>query len=262
MKSAPLLSGTTEAKIRLTQAGRIWLFLDYDGTLADFADTPDHVQPDAEIIEILSKLKENPKYRVGIISGRRLSHIQRLVPVEGILLAGTYGIEIWTPDRKLIHRLEFSSIRPTLDAIKPNWERLIADQNIFYLEDKGWTLAIHARFAAESQAKQILTEARLIAEQNLKPESFRILGGHKFLEIGPKIADKGLTIDYLFEHFNWEGALPVFIGDDDKDEAAFRKISEHAGIGIVVSPQNRKSHAVLRLESPEKVRQWLNTIIL
>ena len=31
---------------RLAQAERLWLFLDYDDTLADFAPTPEHVNSD------------------------------------------------------------------------------------------------------------------------------------------------------------------------------------------------------------------------
>ena len=263
MNSTHLLDGPEEAQLRLSQAKRIWLFLDYDGTLADFADTPDDVVPDKDLIDLLTKIKQNPKYRLGIISGRRLNHVQRLVPVKDIWLAGTYGIEILTPDGNLIQRLGFTDIRPTLDAIKPAWEDLIMGQDGFYLEDKGWTLAIHARFANEKQAKQVLTRARRIAENNLDPENFRILGGHKFLEVGPILADKGLTIDYILKHFSWKGALPVYIGDDDKDEVAFAEINGYKGIGIVVSARKRrKSHAVLRLESPQSVRRWLNTIIL
>jgi trehalose 6-phosphate phosphatase len=262
MNSMNLLKGPEEAKIRLLRAERIWLFLDYDGTLADFAKTPDDVEPSEEVIAILTKIKQDPKYRLGIISGRRLEHVQRLVPVKGILLAGTYGVELLTSEGKLVHRLEFDHIRPTLDALKPVWKHLSKSQDGFYLEDKGWTLAIHARFADEKQAGLVLTHARAFAEDHIDPQIFRILGGHKFLEVGPILADKGSTIEYVLKNFTWEGAVPVYIGDDDKDEAAFAKINQHKGIGIVVSAQERESRAVLRLESPRIVRQWLDTIIL
>jgi hypothetical protein len=38
-------------------------------------------------------------------------------------------------------------------VVKPRWERLIADRDGFFLEDKGWALAIHARFAADGEAE-------------------------------------------------------------------------------------------------------------
>ncbi|HSR29324.1 MAG TPA: trehalose-phosphatase, partial [Anaerolineae bacterium] len=78
---------------RLAQAERLWLFLDYDGTLANFASTPEHVNPDPELVDLLARLVNQPRFRLAVVSGRRLGHVQKLVPVPGILLAGTYGIE-------------------------------------------------------------------------------------------------------------------------------------------------------------------------
>jgi len=51
------------------------------------------------------------------------------------------------------------------------------------------------------------------------------LGGHKFLEIGPTLAHKGRTVDYLLDRYPWPGALPIYLGDDDKDEKAFGVIA-------------------------------------
>ena len=72
---------------RLAQAARLWLFLDYDGTLADFAPTPEHVNPDPEVVDLIGRLQREPGFRVAVVSGRRLSHVQELVPVPGVLLA-------------------------------------------------------------------------------------------------------------------------------------------------------------------------------
>ena len=246
---------------RLGQAERLWLFLDYDGTLANFAPTPDHVDPDPELIELLTRLARHPLIRMAVISGRRLSHVEALVPVPGIFLAGTYGIELRTSEGERINRVEYEAVRPTLDALKPHWEQVIADRKGFFLEDKDWALALHARFADEDEAEEALTAARSVATEVMPSELFRLLGGHKFLEIGPKLAHKGQTVDYLLDQYPWSGALPVYLGDDDKDEEAFGAIKSREGIAILVASEPHKTRADCRLESPQAARHWLETLL-
>ncbi|MFQ6058474.1 MAG: trehalose-phosphatase [Anaerolineae bacterium] len=245
---------------RLGQAERLWLFLDYDGTLADFAPTPEHVNPDPEVIDLLTRLARHPRIRIAVISGRRLGHVQALLPVPGILLAGTYGIELQTPEGERINRVEHGAIRPALDALKPRWWRLITGRGGFFLEDKGWTLALHARFADDDEAERVLAAARRMATEVMSWRLFRLLGGHKFLEISPKLAHKGQTVDYLLNRYPWPGALPLYLGDDDKDEEAFGVIKTRGGIAILVAPEPRDTRADCRLESPQAVRHWLETL--
>ena len=249
---------------RLKKADGIRLYLDYDGTLADFAPTPEHVSPDQELVDLLSDVAEHPEIRVAIISGRRLAHIQRLVPVKGILLAGTYGIEIQMPGGERLDRLQYESVRPTLEDLKPQWAALIKGRDGFFLEDKGWALALHARFADPVETDRVLARARQLAENAAEAgpaATFRLLGGHKFLEIGPQLAHKGRTIEYLLENRPWPGALPVYLGDDDKDEEAFGVIQAHGGLAIVVAPTPRDTKANFRLPSPQAARQWLRRLL-
>ena len=89
---------------------------------------------------------------------------------------------------------------------------------------------------------------------------FRLLGGHKFLEVGPRLAHKGQTVGYLLERYPWPEALPVYLGDDDKDEEAFDAIKAHGGMAVLVAREPRNTKADCRLESPQAVRQWLATL--
>ncbi|MBN1657019.1 MAG: trehalose-phosphatase [Anaerolineae bacterium] len=243
---------------------RVRLFLDYDGTLADFAPTPDEVYPDEALAELLREIAHHPDIHLSVVSGRRLRHVQRLVPVRGILLAGTYGIEILTPERDLVHRLEPDDVRPALDQVKPAWSDLLGSRDGFYLEDKEWALAIHARFADDAEAHQVLDEARQAADEiaaQHAPGVFRLLGGHKFLEIGPLLAHKGRTVTYLLSRFPWPADHLIFVGDDDKDEEAFEVIQEHGGVAIVVAPDDRRTRADYRLPSPAATRDWLRALL-
>lgn len=245
----------------LERAGRLWLFLDYDGTLADFAPTPDVVVADPAIADLLSRLAEQPRLRVSVISGRRLEHIEQLVPVPGILLMGTYGIERRTPEGQRVYSVDYEEIRPTLEAIKPRWAELIAGHEGFFLEDKGWALALHARFADAQAAGAILPRARRIVLDTVSSDHFRVLGGHRFLEIGPRMAHKGRTVEELLEGESSGGMLPVYIGDDDKDEEAFDVVKAHGGLVLVVAEEERETLADCRLRSPRAVRAWLERLL-
>jgi trehalose 6-phosphate phosphatase len=242
---------------RLAQAERLWLFLDYDGTLADFAPNPDIAEPNPAVVALLARLAAHPRIRVSLISGRRLAHVQKLVPVPGVLLAGTYGVELQAESGERLDRVAYDTIRPPLDSLKPRWEALIAGREGFFLEDKGWALALHARFATDGDAEAVLGRARRAAEEVIPPQPFRVLGGHKFLEVGPRIAHKGRTVEYLLERFPLPGALLVYLGDDDKDEEAFAVIKAREGVAVLVASQPRDTLADCRLESPAAARAWL-----
>jgi trehalose-phosphatase len=236
------------------------LFLDYDGTLADFAPTPDHIDTRPEIVDLITTLAQHPRIRVAVVSGRRLSHVEKLVPVRGVLLAGTYGVELRTPQGERISRVDKRTIRPVLDRIKTCWTGLMGERDGFFLEDKGWALALHARFADDAEAEGVLNGARRVALEMATPDLFRVLGGHKFLEVGPKLAHKGKTVTYLLDRYPWPDALPIYLGDDDKDEEAFGVVKERGGFAILVAATPRETQADHRLESPQAARQWLEAL--
>jgi trehalose-phosphatase len=245
---------------RIAQVARLWLFLDYDGTLASFAPTPDHVNTRPEIVKLVTQLAKHPHIRVAVVSGRRLSHVEALVPVPGALLAGTYGVELRTPQGERISRVDDGTIRPVLDRIKTRWIELTGERHGFFLEDKGWALALHARFADDAEAEGVLNGARRVAAELATPDSFRVLTGSKFLEVGPKLAHKGKTVAYLLDRYPWPDALPIYLGDDDKDEEAFGVVKERGGIAILVAARPRETQADCRLASPQAARQWLEAL--
>jgi len=161
-----------------------------------------------------------------------------------------------------VERLERKDIRPTLDRIKPFWHELIADKQGYYLEDKSWSMALHARYAQDIEAESVMNAARDLVANSLDSDIFRILGGHKFLEVAPRLANKGLSIANILDAYPWDRATPVYIGDDDKDEEAFEVINEREGISIIVAAQQRETQAALRLWSPNEVRRLLMNLVI
>jgi len=257
-----MIIGLEDIKQRIVQANRVWLFLDYDGTLADFAPTPYLIKPNPQIIKLLSKIVQRPGIRLAIISGRRQSHLEALLPIPSATLGGAYGIELRTSNGDRIRRVEHQTIRPILEELKSRLEELISQREGFILEDKDWALALHAKHARGSEVAKVMSAARSIATEVIENKSFCLHEGWRFLEVAPVEAEKGRTIEFLLQRFPWEGAFALYIGDDDKDERAFKVIKAHGGIPIVVAREPRKTEALCRLESPYTVRQWLNSLFV
>lgn len=246
------------------EARDLWLFLDYDGTLSDFAPTPDEIVPDADVVRLLDRLRRKPDRRVTILSGRRLAHIRQLLPLDGIMLAGTYGIELQKETGEVLARAEYDRIRPTLERIKPHWADLIWRRSGFYLEDKGWSLALHGRFADDKEAGQVFALALETAAAKMPAGQLRILGGHKFLEVAPHAASKKETVTYLLSQYPAPERRLLYIGDDDKDEEAFPVIHAHRGAVVKVmqaSQASQPTSADFFFRSPAETLHWLATLV-
>jgi trehalose 6-phosphate phosphatase len=248
---------------RLGQQEALWLFLDYDGTLAEFAPTPDIILPDDDLIALVARLAAVERNRVTILSGRRLAHIQALLPLAGIMMAGSYGLELQLPDGQLVHRVAYDSIRPALDDLKGHWEALLVGRSGFYLEDKGWTLAIHAKDAGQEDADLVLPQARRLGQAAVDQHTdlFRLQGGHRFLEVAPLLANKRRSVEYLMSRYPWPGALPLYLGDDDKDEVAFEAVQAQGGLAVAVGDRLLNSAADYHLPAPQATRDWLGQLI-
>jgi trehalose-phosphatase len=64
-------------------------------------------------------------------------------------------------------------------------------------------------------------------------------------------------VKWFLEQDKWSGALPVYFGDDDKDEDAFAVIREFGGIPCIVGTRQPNTRALVRLPAPSAVWEWL-----
>lgn len=105
----------------------IFLFLDYDGTLTPIVDYPDKAVISEEVRNLLKDLSAKPRCHVGVISGRALNDVKKMVDLEDIVYVGNHGLEIEGPKIKF-SRLPFdirrdpaitgeSQISPRLQSI-------------------------------------------------------------------------------------------------------------------------------------------------
>jgi trehalose 6-phosphate phosphatase len=190
--------------------------------------------------------------------------LRLLLPIEGILVAGTYGIELLRETGEIINRVAYNDIRPSIETVKPQWEQIISGRKGFFLEDKGWTLALHAGYAHQLEAEQVISQAHRAIRQRPLAHHFRILGGHNFLEIAPSLASKGDAVSYLLSRYPLPDARLLCIGDDDKDEEAFYVIHAKGGMAVKVLQPSQASYeteADFFLDSPADTLHWLEGLL-
>jgi trehalose 6-phosphate phosphatase len=83
--------------------------------------------------------------------------------------------------------------------------------------------------------------------------------GKMVVELRPPGADKGDALRALMTEPEFAGARPMFVGDDQTDEDAFRAAAELGGGGVLVGPP-RETAAKWRLDGVSDVAAWLQRL--
>lgn len=221
------------------------LFLDFDGTLAAFAQHPDGVTIEAGVPELLVRVRERLGGAVAIVTGRTLAALDALITPR-FAGAGLHGLE-W---RLAEGRTHFSGDPAGAQHIAAALRERFAAEPRVYVEDKGASVALHYR-RVPARAQECIAALRELAAG---PE-FEILHGHFIVEARPRGAHKGAAVNALQRHAPFSGRKPVFVGDDRTDEDGFRAALVQGGYGVKVGPE--PSEARYRLASVAAVNAWL-----
>jgi len=227
------------------------LFLDFDGTLAAFAQHPDGVTVDAGVPALLDDLRARLGGAVALVSGRPLRGLDAVFGSGRYAAAGLHGLE-WRLAGGETHRSgDPPAARRIVAALR---ERFAADPRVV-IEDKGASVAAHYRQAPD-RAQACIAALREVAAG----ADFEVLLGHSVVEARPRGIDKGAAVEALAAHAPFAGRRPVFVGDDQTDEDGFRAARSLGGHGVKVGPE--PSIAPYRLASVAAVHDWLGASLV
>jgi trehalose 6-phosphate phosphatase len=226
------------------------LFLDFDGTLAPIVDDPAAAAAPGTTLDLLARLAS--RMPVFVVSGREIADLRPRVPVPGIALAGSHGIEIETADGRRHDRgADFAG---DAEAAAAALDAALAGLPGVRIERKRSSVAVHTRTA--SDAARTAVGERVAAVAAATPR-LRLHRGKEVLELLPAVPwNKGRAVLWLVGTLGFAGAVPVAIGDDRTDEDAFRAVAE-GGLGILVADVPRPTAARLRLADPADVARFL-----
>lgn len=226
-------------------------FLDVDGTLLDYAPTPDSVHVDERTRSLLERVQRHSDGALALISGRSAADVDRLFQPLATALAGQHGVErrdlrgVWHR-----HELPKAGVR----AASRELAALAASHPGLVFEDKGLNLAVHYRLAP-SLGGEVERVVRRLARE-LGPQ-FEVQGGKMLWEIKPSGRDKGKSVLEFMREPPFAGKTPIFIGDDVTDESAFEAVNRIGGASVKVGPGD--SAARYRIADTEGVRRWLES---
>ncbi len=167
------------------------LFLDIDGTLAEFADLPDAVRIDQEIAVALPRITGELDGAVALITGRAITSADRLFPGLRLPIAGQHGSE--RRDAAGVIHLH-APVKDTQARLRKLLRGLAKRHPQLLLEDKGATIALHYRTAPQLAALVHRTLRRSLAH-GADYAGYELQAGKMLLEVRPEGRDKGTAID-------------------------------------------------------------------
>lgn len=228
------------------------LFLDYDGTLTPIVDRPEQAVLEPATRSAVARLAE--LCPVAVVSGRDLDDVARMVGLESLIYAGSHGFDIRGPQLRRQVGLEYG---PALERAAAALRSRLTDVPGALVERKRFAIAVHTRMA-EPAAKPGVAEA-VHAVAAGEPD-LRVTGGKEILELRPDLPwDKGCAVLALLDALGLADAVPVYIGDDETDEDAFRALAGR-GMGIRVMDPPAETAAGWSLCDPIEVRLFLERL--
>jgi trehalose 6-phosphate phosphatase len=245
----------TDAPIATTAARQIplahaALFLDLDGTLASFEQAPHEVGPDPRRTALLHRLHDALEGRVAVISGRAVAEIDRILESAARCAAGTHGLE----RRGVSGDLAAAAAHPELAAAVARIAAFSAERPGLLVEEKGLSVGLHYRSAPQHEAEVHRLAVTIAAETGLTLQK-----GDRVVELRTPGANKGDAVAAFMDEPPFEGATPIFVGDDLTDEDAFRAAVDLGGYGVLVGPP-RPTAASWRLPRQGDVLAWLEAL--
>jgi trehalose 6-phosphate phosphatase len=227
------------------------LFLDVDGTLIDFAASPDEAAAPPELPGILAAARRRVGGALALVSGRSIAELDRLMAPLQLPASGLHGAEI-----RLVPGGAFNTPDKLSAALVDALRGELTQYPGARVEDKGASVAIHYRAAPHlaPELHQLLT--RYLGRAEGPP--LELMVGELVYELKPPGFDKGTAIAAFMQRAPFAGRQPVFVADHPIDQAGFAKASALGGYGLSVG--RLLPGAACWFPDTAAVRAWLKDL--
>jgi trehalose 6-phosphate phosphatase len=206
---------------------------DLDGTLAPIAPTPEAARVAPATRRALRRLARRADTVVGIVSGRPLADLERMIGRGGFWLAGLHGAVRLAPG----------------EAVRQLWSREVQEAGLrlaralatsldgvpgVRIEPKGPVVAVHTRAASPAGRARVRNVVSA-----LRPAGWTLLEGRRVVELRPEgLPNKGDAVQWIAAHR--PDAAVLYVGDDATDEDAFRAL-RRGDFAVAVDPSGARA---------------------
>ena len=243
MKDLPAALHRLDELAHVVDVPRLGLMVDFDGTLAPIAPTPDQAVISPAALDALQRIVPAIDL-VCVVSGRALADLATRVDLPGATFVGNHGVEFYD-DRGLRVEPGADAYRETVDGVLEHLRSRVDDPAIAW-QRKSLGASVHYRLTHNPESVARRLEAALSEAPGVdRLESF---WGKMVLEIvAPLGLDKGHAVRKLARERSLDSVL--FLGDDTTDAAGMAAVRELRQAGIL----RGAAIAVLHDDTPEVV---------
>jgi trehalose 6-phosphate synthase/phosphatase len=212
-----LISSYKKAKTRL-------LFLDYDGTLANFRSDPKTAKPTETIYNILDKLSSNPSNTIVLISGRDKEILTKWFGKYRLDIVAEHGAWYRKGNKKW---QQFAKLDVGWkEDLRPIFNQFADRTPGSFLEEKNYSLAWHYRKTDSGLAEMRKHEFMEKLGSAIYGKNLQIMEGSKVLEVKNLEVNKGIAAKQWLADKKW--TFIMAIGDDYTDEDTFEAMPDSA----------------------------------
>jgi trehalose 6-phosphate phosphatase len=168
---------------------------------------------------------------------------------------GNHGLEIENPAGR--HKKILTPARKReLKSIIQNLQNSLKEIPGILFEEKGPIVSVHYRNVPQKSFATISQKVEKEIQQ--RRDHWKIASGKMVWEIQPNVDfQKGKTIIEILKTFPAQGLLPIYLGDDQTDEDAFR-VLKGRGISVFIGPAKLPSEADFFLQNTDEVQEFLS----
>jgi trehalose 6-phosphate phosphatase len=200
---------------------------------------------------LLDELSRTLDGRLAVVSGRALEDIDRILEERVTFVAAVHGLV-----RRGANGVDRVPPHPDLDHARDVLRDLARGDKGLLFEDKDLSVALHYRNVPSAADAVIEAAERLASSSELVLQL-----GDMVAELRTPGQDKGKAVSAFLREAPFDGATPVFVGDDLTDEDGFSAATRLGGYGVLVGPPERPTQASYRLNDFNAVLDWLSASI-